>query len=268
MVSVYDFADYKRYFNSWVEQQPKQGHGEYRRVSLKLNVSTTMISQVFKGDKQLSLEMASDLCDYLNLEEDESEYFIILVEMEKAGSIKLRKRFEKQQKLRQEKAKKLENRVKKVIELDDATKSIYYSSWIYSGIRNLTSLPEFNDAASISERLHLPRNQVQKILDFLVSNKLCVAKDGELNVGPAQIFMGSSNLLVSKHHQNWRLQGFQKMIHADDQQFFFTMPMNLSVKVADRIRNELGKLVDQIIKEVGPTESETVRCLNIDWFEY
>jgi uncharacterized protein (TIGR02147 family) len=128
MVSIYQFDSYKTYFNSWVEQQPKKGHGEYRRLSLALNVSTTMVSQIFNSEKDLSLEMACEMAEYLLLNDEEADYFLLLVEYSKAGSAKLRSRLQKQIKDRQEKAKKLENRLKNVTVLDIHAKQIYYSS--------------------------------------------------------------------------------------------------------------------------------------------
>ncbi|WP_413290199.1 TIGR02147 family protein [Bdellovibrio sp. HCB337] len=267
-MSVYQFEDYKEYFNNWVESLPKQGHGEYRRVSMALNVSTTMVSQVFKGDKELSLELACDLCEYLNLNEDETDYFLLLVEHRRAGSMKLQKRLQKQIKERKDKAQKLENRLKKETELSDQQKAIFYSSWIYSGVRILASCDDFNDAVTISQRLNLPRNQVQKILDFLLTNGLLVQKKGELQLGATKTFIGSSDLLTVKHHQNWRLQGFNRMVQDDSKNLFYSGPMSLSHDVAELIRQELSNLLDKVYKVVPPSKSETTRCLNIDWFDF
>jgi uncharacterized protein (TIGR02147 family) len=271
-MSVYDFDDYKMFFNDWVQSQPREGHGEYRRLALSLGISTTLVSQVFRGGndqgKDLSLEMTAELCDYLSLNDDESEYLLLLVEFAKAGSTKLKKKFQRQIRQRQDKARKIENRVKKDIEMDETTKSIFYSSWIYSGIRILTDTELGNDAAEIAKRLHLPRNQVQKVIEFLLEHKLCLMKEGKLKMGPARTHIGSSNLLVVKHHQNWRLQAFQKMIQTDDDNLFYTSPMSLSFEVAEKIRRELPSFIEKISASVGPSKSETVRCLNIDWFEY
>lgn len=266
--SIYDFNDYKAYFNAWVENQPKAGHGEYRRLAISLNVSTTMISQVFKGDKHLSLELASEICDYLRFNDEEADYFLLLVEYQRAGSQKLHKRLKRQVLLRQEKARKLENRVKAAKEMSDEVKNIFYSSWMYSGVRLLTGLEEMNNAAIIAERLSLPRNQVQKILDFLITNHLVLAEKTQLKMGPARTHIGSSSLLVNKHHQNWRLQGFSKMISPDEKNFFYTGPMSLSEEVAGKIRQELPSFIEKINAQIIPSPSEVVRCLNIDWFEY
>ncbi|MGZ3744765.1 MAG: TIGR02147 family protein [Pseudobdellovibrionaceae bacterium] len=267
-MSIYQFDDYKDFFNQWVESLPKQGHGEYRRVALALNVSTTMISQVFKGDKELSLELACELCEYLNLAEEEVDYFLLMVEHRRAGSLKLQKRLHKQIKERKEKAQKLENRLKKETEMSEEQRAIFYSSWIYSGVRILASCDNFNDAAVIGQRLNLPRNQVQKILDFLLLHGLLVQKKGDLQLGPTKTFIGASNLLTVKHHQNWRLQAFNRMVQDDSRNLFYTGPMSLSPEVAEIIRQEISNLLDHIYKVVPPSASETTRCLNIDWFEF
>jgi uncharacterized protein (TIGR02147 family) len=265
--SLYNHTDYKRYVNEWIENLPKKGFGEFRRMSHALGVSTTMISQVFRGDKHLSLELACDLCDHLGLDDDDTEYFLLLVDAARAGSHKLQKRLERQIKARQERAKKLENRVKNATELSSEAKAIFYSSWIYSGVRILTDLKEYNDAGSIAERLQLPRPQVQKVLDFLIQNGLVVAEKGRLQPGATRTHVGSSNHLVAKHHQNWRLLSMTKMIHSDEDSFHYTGPMTLSHEVALQIRTQLPEIVEGIVKQVIPSPGETVRCLNIDWFD-
>lgn len=267
-MSIYDHDNYKEFYNTWVDQLPKQGHGEYRKLAQALNISSTMVSQVFKGDKHLSLEMASDMADYLKLTDEETDLFILLVDYAKAGSFKLKTRFEKQIRQKREHYKKLENRVKKEVELSDETKAIYYSSWLYSGIRLLTDIPSFSNANEIAEHFNLPRNQVQKILDYLLNHGLVALKDNKYNMGPTRIYLGSSSHLVARHHQNWRLQGFNKMIQSGDENFFYTAPMVLSKEAAEKIRQELPAFVEKIVKTVKSSDSEQARCLNIDWFAY
>lgn len=266
--SLYEFTDYKIFLNEWVESQPKKGHGEYRRIALSLNVSTTMISQVFKADKHLSLEMACELCDYLSLSEDEIEYFLLLVEHQKSGSQKLANRLLKQIKKKQERALKLENRIKKDMELSEEDKAIFYSSWVYSGISLMTDIDAYSNTTQISQRLNLPKNLVQKVISFLLEKGMCIEVKGNIKMGPTSTHVGSSNLLTVKHHQNWRLLGFNKMIFEDDKQLFFTGPMVMSQEVADEVRIRLPEIIQDILKKVHPSKSEVVRCLNIDWFEY
>lgn len=267
-MNIYDFKDYKEYFNAWVRALPKNGRGEYRRVAARLSVSTTMISQVFNGDKHLSLELASELTDYLHLNERETDYFFLLVESARAGSYNLQQKLKKRIEEARAEARKLEVRLHKDADLSEATKSIFYSTWLYSGVRMLSDLPEMNDAQAIADRLHLPRPQVQKVLEFLIREGLVIQKDNKLAMGPRRTHLGASSPLVIKHHQNWRISGFQKMILSDTDNLFYTGPMTLSHEVAERVRAELPALIEKITSWVVPSPSETVRCLNIDWFEF
>lgn len=266
-VSIYHYSDYKEFYNAWVENQPRQGFGEYRRLAQALGVSTTMVSQVFKGDKHLSLELASDLCDYLSLDDDETDFFLLLVDYGRAGSHKLQKRFHRQIKARQEKSKKLENRVK-VNELNDEARMIFYSSWVYQGIRMLADTGKFNDAEALSTRLNLPRNHVQKVLDFLITHNLLIEEKSKLKLGPSRTYLPTSSPLIGRHLQNWHIQATSKMNLARDDDFFYSGPMALSQEVADWVRQELPNFVQGITAKVIPSKSEVVRCLNIDWFEY
>ena len=267
-MSIFDFIDYKDYLNAWLENLPKKGHGEMRRMALHLNVSTTMMSQVLRGNKDFSSELASELADYLNLNDNETDYFFLMIDYARAGSHNLKTKLKKRLEHKKNESQKLVNRMPKDAELSEQNKAIYYSSWMYTGVRNLSAIPYYSDIDKISEKLNLPRNQIQKVVDFLIQNQLCVLKDGKLEVGPQKTHIGNNSLLVHKHHQNWRLQGFNKMVQSDDENLFYTAPMSLSKELASEIRQELPSIIEKIIKRVGPSESEVVRCLNIDWFEY
>lgn len=267
-MSIYQFDDYKTYFNDWVGNQPRKGFGEYRRVALSLNVSTTMVSQVFKGEKHLSLELAADLCDYLRLDEEETDFFLLLVELNRAGSHKLQQRFRRQVKARQEKAKKLENRIKNASVLSDEAKSMFYSSWEYSGIRMLIDVPGWSDPELIAQRLHLPRNHVQRVLEFLLQHQLIAKEKNHYKIGPARTHLATSSPLSLRSHQNWRLRALQQMSRSGDDAFFYSGPMTLSEEVAAWIRQELPTFVEKLNGKIIPSPSETIRCLNIDWFEY
>jgi len=266
-MNIYEFTDYKEFLKSWIAALPKNGRGEFRRIALQIRVSTTMISQVFNGTKHLSLELASEVADYLALNDLETDYFFLLVEYGRAGSVRLQQKLKRRIEGRRQEAKKLSSRLAKDAELSEATKAIFYSSWIYSGVRMLSALDGFNSADAIAERLKLPRNQVQKVLEFLINEGLVTQKSHRLDLGARRTHIASDSPLVTKHHQNWRLHGFQKMIMSDSEPLFYTAPMALSKEVADKVREELPSFIEKINKWILPSESEVVRCLNIDWFE-
>lgn len=268
-MNIYEFRDYKAFLNDYLETLPKKGRGEYRKWALKLGVSTTLISQIFKGEKNLNLEMASDLADHLGLSPEETEYLFLLVEFARAGSERLKQKLEKRIKGLQERAKKLSERLPKDVELSEQQQVQFYSSWLYAGVRIASAQPQVQTAEEIAQALNQPRAAVQKVLQFLLETGLCVYRDGKLDVGALRMHLGSDSPLVSKHHQNWRLRAMEKMsVHDEARDLFYSAPMALSEDVAARVRAELPAFIEKINKWVVPAPSELVRCLNIDWFEY
>ncbi len=268
MASIYEFTDYRDYLKNWIQGQSPQKKGLQGQLAKSLNISSTMISLILKGSKQLNLEQASDLSDFLGLTDRESEYFFLLVELGRSGSFKLEKKLRKRIKEHQDLAKKISRRAKNDIELNDEIKAIYYSSWIYTGLRNLTALPNKNEIQYFSQRLGLPQNVVARAIEFLVQNGLCQYQNSRLTYRQAHTHLDSDSPFVIKHHQNWRLKGFSVMDQFDQNHLFYTCPMSLSEKVAEEVRRLLPQVIEDILKKTNPSPSEKVYCLNLDWFEY
>lgn len=267
-MSIFEFSEYKLFLKTWIKSQPNGGRGLIRKMADHLRISSTMMSHILSGDKDFSFEAANDLGAFLGLDEQESDYFLLLLSYAKAGSFSLRERYKKKIKIEQKKATEISKRVKADKDLPEVAKTIFYSNWLYTGIRNLTACEQFQNVDQIADYLNLPRATIHKVIDFLVKNDLCLERNGKIIPGPKQTHVDHLSPLVSRHHQNWRLEGFTKMIDVEDKNLFFTAPMSLSYEVAETIRQKLPGYIEEIIKLVRPSPSEVVRCLNIDWFEY
>ena len=57
------------------------------------------------------------------------------------------------------------------------------------------------------------------------------------------------------------------MIADDSKNVFYTGPGALSHEAAAQMQKMILNFIQEYHKVSGPSESETVRCLNIDWFE-
>jgi uncharacterized protein (TIGR02147 family) len=267
-MNIYDYQNYRTYLENWLYQQPKHGHGVLREWAEKLRVHPTLLSQIMKGKKELSLEQADSLTEILNLTEQEAEYFLLLLMYERAGTQSLKRKFKKRIAEQQERSKNIAKRLNVKNVLNEETKAQFYSSWVYSGVRNLTALSEMKSADSIASRLGLPREMVQEVVQFLLQNSLCVQTDKGLSFGPSRTHVESTSPWVNQHHRNWRDRSAQKMLLRNEQDLFFTFPMSLSEKDAEQIRRLLPSWIEQIHAIVNTSPSECVRCLNIDFFNY
>lgn len=268
MTNVYEFNDFRSFLTEWLKNQPLKGRGLLSRWAEKLNVHPTLISQIMGGSKEISLELADELTRLLHLSDEEADYFLLLVQFSRSGSVSLRQRQQRKITEAQTRAKNLAHRLKQTTDFDSVAKAEFYSSWIYAGVRNLTAVPGQNSAEAIADRLQIPREVIVKVIEFLLRNGLCEMKNSQLTYGPQRTHLPATSPLVAQHHRNWREQAEQKMLWRREQDLFFSFPMSLSDKDAELLRQKLPLWIEEVHKIVGPSKSETVRCLNIDYFSY
>ncbi|MDD4974826.1 MAG: TIGR02147 family protein [Bacteriovorax sp.] len=265
-MSLFDYHDYKKYVNEWIEIQPKNGHGQLRKISQHLGINSVVMSQVFRGERDLTIEQALSVTQFIGLTTLERDYFLLLVQRARAGTNDLRKVFTKQLDDMKVASQALKNRIKHEA-FTDEDRATFYSHWYFSAIRLGVSIPEHNQLTKIADHLNLERSLVAKVVEFLLKNKLIVEKKNKLDMGPQVTHVGHDSPFVNRHHSNWRLQGLQAMENPREQNLFYTGPMAISHKACEEIRKNLIDTIEKTTKKASQSESEILYCLNIDWFK-
>lgn len=266
-MNIFTFEDYRKFIRFWVGSQ-KERRGTLSRLSKAMGISTTMMSQILSETKKLSHEMADQMALAMGLTDKETEYLFLLVDLDRAGTHSLKTRLKKRIHLAAQEARSLENRIRKDQELSETARATYYSSWLYSGVRNLAAIPELAFVESMSAHLGVSTETLLRVVQFLIENELLKREGGRLEPLSKITHLPAKSPLVVKHHQNWRLRAFQKMDEYREKDFFFTGPMSLSKELAKDIRTELPTFIERLGARLGPSESEAGYCLNIDWFEF
>lgn len=265
--SIYHFQDYRAYLRARIESSTAK-RGQLARISEAAKIHKTTLSQIFHGSKDFSLEQAFRVGEYLALRPDENEYLLLLVNYARAGTQELRESFKRQIVARQKAHQKLSNRVTRSRELTSEERSIYYSNWIYSATRNLSAIEGFQTVREISDRLGLDASFVNQVLDFLTRTGLCVEENEKFRPGPQMTHLEAHSPLVSRHHGNWRIKAMERHpVLRHEQELAYTAPMTLSAKDAERIRELIADLVQKTDEIVGPSPSEKLFCMCLDWFE-
>lgn len=266
-MSVFDYESYRAFIRNRVDSMPRKGHGQFRRIADFLGIQTSMLSQIMAGHREMNAETAALLCEFFGLNDLESDYFLCLVQLERAGNNRLRTQLRRQLKTLHAKSAEVEKRIPKVRELDDTAKATFYSQWYYSGIRLLTSIEEMNSIDALARRTRLPRNVVARAVEFLLSQGLCVSKNGMLSYGPQSTHIGADSSLVTRHHLNWRLKAMENLEGLKPSEIAFTSPVVVSAKDAEVIRRKLLDAIEDCVKIVDQSPSERLMCFNLDWVE-
>lgn len=267
-MSIYEHLNYKKLVLGILQERPKKGYGEFRRIAKHLNINPVIVSQIFRGPRDLSLEQAFELSSYFGFSDTETKYFLALVQLERAGTYQLKEYFKTQAQEFRRQGLDLKNRVTQTKILSDEAKGIFYSQWYFSAIRLLTSVDSQQTAEAISEYLKLPLKTVRKTLDFLEQHELVVLNEGRYQMGPRTTHLESSSPHVGRVHINCRLRGMMNLEGLGPEELFYSGPMVLSAEDAIWIRLQIVELLEKVTSRVRESKSEKLACLNIDWFDF
>lgn len=266
-MNIFEFEDYREFVRRWVASQRKAGYGQYRRIALRLRIAPVTISQVFKGDRDLPLEAALPLAEFMELGGIERRYFVKLVQLSHAGTPALRQIFlDELEKIKSE-SLQLKNRVPTQVRLSSENLAVFHSSWTFSAVRLLTSIEGFQTPRAIAEKLSLSLESVEQTLQFLTECGLCVFENDLYRMGPARTHLPDDSPFVVPRQMSWRSRAAVRMTQPSPDELFYTAPMTIATKDLASIKLEILKLIDKVGAVVGPSTSEELVCLNIDWFK-
>lgn len=267
-MSIYDYRDYKVFLRELIESFPKKGRGQARRLAEHLKVNSVVVSQILAGSRDFSSEQALPVAGFFGLDERATEYLVLLIQRARAGTKELENFYDRKIQTQRQANQDLKNRVVEHKELSDSDKGIFYSNWFYSGIRLLSSIEGFQSVDEIASYFGMSRAKVSEVVSFLTERGLCKEIKGKIHMGTTATYVDSTSKYVNSHRRNWRLKALERFTEPKESDLFYSSPYSLSEKDAEKIREELVKMISQISKKVGDSPAERLVCLNIDWFRF
>lgn len=265
-VDIFEFKDYRLYLSGWLEEARTLKKSNLSRLAESIGVHTSFLAHVLKGSKNLSFEQAAEMSDAIGHTAHEREFFYALLQIERAGTVKLRKYWQEKRDAIKKEREGLRSRMGAHHELTDRERAVFYSSWIYVAIFVSTDIEGGQTLEQIAERFHLTRAKAQEILEFLVKTGICVLEGARYKMGTNRIYVPNDSPLVVKHHTNWRIRAMQKMDTREDAELFFTSPMSISKADFARVREVFAKAIEETMAICRDSKSEEVVNLNIDLF--
>lgn len=224
------------------------------------------ISQVLAGHAHFSLEQAEALNGLLEHGDEESTYFLVLVEWGRAGTHSLKMHFERQLRKMQDQRLLLTNRFTDKRSLTPENQSTYYSHWAYCAVHMAVLNPDLRSPGVLSRYFDLPLPKVLEILDFLVSVGLVRREDGVFWPGDVRIHLDHNSSMIAKHHVNWRLQAMRALERETPHELHYSGVISVGHGDLPRIREALVRALEQVRGIVKNSKDEAVYCYSLDLF--
>lgn len=266
-LNIFDYHSYREFLKIWLVNAKKARRSNLSQLAEAAQVHPTFLSHVLAGSKELSLEQAMLISEYLPLTRLEQDFFFVLLNIERAGNKKLQNYWLEKKKILEQEKNKLSERFEKHKELTSEQRATFYSSWIYSAIWVSTAIEGGRTLAEIAEQFHLSRNVTEEILSFLVRTGICAELKGVFTMGETHVHIPNESPHVTKHHVNWRMKGIQRLDSRDSTELFFTAPMSIAKKDFGVLRERLTRLIQESVELAKASKAEELACLNIDFFK-
>lgn len=263
-MSFYETKDYKAIMAAALTGEGKRG--ELTRAAEFLNCQRSYLSRVLLEEMHLTTDHAFRLTQYFEYSTDERDYFLALVESERASSSDYRAYWRaRADEIKQRQAELGGVTRRRDLSIDKLQVN-YFASWTWSAIHFLVSIPEFQTPSAIAARLGLTPQVTTQMLEALQEQGLVEQSRGRWKYKAGEFHVDRSSPLVVFHHQNWRQRAVLDAQNAGNESLHYTAVQTMSRADADRIRARLMEFIREASQIAGPSTPEDAVALTLDFF--
>jgi uncharacterized protein (TIGR02147 family) len=266
LVTVFDCNNYQDYLEKVLPIRGEE-RGVRSKLALYLDCRVSHITQVIQGLSHFSPEMALKTADFLQLDENEMHFFLLLVNRERAGNHKLKTYYQNQiDDILKDRAN-VKNRLEVTDELSSEQIMHYYSSWHYSAIHILCSLESVKSYSDIRERINLPVDKIKEAVSFLIESKILDSDSEGLRTTGRRIHLDAKNKMISKHHTNWRIKAIEEVGVPKEKSLHFSAVYSFSRKDWETIKEVFLKSLKSSEEIIEKSPEDMVGAICLDFFE-
>lgn len=266
LAPVYSFTDYKAYLRARLEGE-ESSWGLLTKWATAAGCQRPYLSRVLSQEAHLTPAQGYGLARYWRLGEDETEYFLGLLELDRAGSAEYRQHWKRKNEELRRKQENLARLVERETAVSDDRDVAYFSAWYYTAAHVLTSIPDFQSERAIAEKLGLPPLQARAILESLAGWGAVKKEGARWRFQAREQHLPKESPLVLFHHANWRQKALLDAQLRNPESLHYTVVQSLSRADYEKVRRLVIELIEKASKIAGPSNEEKMMCLLCDFFE-
>ncbi len=229
------------------------------------------LSRVLRTKIQVTPDQAFRIAQFLRFDADESDYFMWLVEWDRAVDSTFRKNLEARLQRLRDRRLSIQEAVKRPApgaQMQMAASEItYHSHWGYLVVHVLINMG-FQTSAELVRRTQLPEAFVQTILEFLLQHGLIewvdLKKRYEYRSSATHISKDSPILHV--FHNQWRQRALVDAAIPNSDGLHFTNVQSISREDFAKVRSQVLALIKEVSQTATRSGSEELFSFTCDLF--
>lgn len=265
-MDIFDFKDHFSYLKAKVSQEAGSW-GRKTQLSNYMGVQPAFLSQVLAGKYSLSLEQTDLANQFFGHSPEESDFFILLVSRDRAGTKSLQKFYTKHIDEIINKRLSLIERLGRREDVPDQVQNTYFSSWLYPMIHVMCTVEGLRTRDSIAKHLNLSLEDVDRRLDFLEKSLMIQKINGQFVPTKKWIRLDRKSPHIVKHHTHWRLQAIQNLDTQREHDVHFSGVYSMDKKTAMAIQEQISVHLKSYTQLIESAPEEEVYIMSLDFFK-
>lgn len=265
MPELYKYDNYLNFLVFFFSK--KKQRGLKKKAADAMNVNTSFLSHILNGRQNLNEDQAFALSRFIGLSVDETNYFLLLTQKERASSSALKLHKEKEIQRLQRKQSKLSAKIEsKTKSINKEEMAEYYKSWIPTALHFLSAVPEYQTVSALGNRLQLDRQVLFENIELLTQLELIERNGDNVRFTSGNIHLSSNSTWVKNYHRHIR----QKTIDAIDRSqdnFHYSSVSAFAKKDYENVRTILSEAIEKIRKLIASSKEEEVYIYSTDLLE-
>lgn len=265
MKNVYKFDTYKDFLREMLISAGKRG--QLTRAAEALHCQRSYLSRVIAEGLHLTPDHAFKLALFLRLSADECEYFQTLVDFERAGDPQYRAHLQQRLAGMKRQHESVQQRAARADFSLDTLQVSYFSTWLWSALHFLTSIPAYQSLEALANRLGARPDFLRRHLEQLAAQGFVEERGGRWFYKKGEFHAPKDSPLVVLHHQNWRARAVQDAQDITGDSIHFTAVQTVSKKDFERIKGLLLNFIEEASRIAGPSQPEEGIAITCDVFK-
>jgi uncharacterized protein (TIGR02147 family) len=263
--SVFEFGSYKTFMAYMLSSKSRRG--QLTRAAEALQCQRSYLSRVISENLHLTPDHAFKLSKFFGLNATEREFFQALVDLERAGDPEYRSHLKQKVAEMKKRHESIQERTARTHLSIDALQASYFSSWAYSAIHFLTSIPEYQTIEAIGARLSLRPEFVLSCLQQLQKQQFVEERGKKWIYKSGEFHVAKDSPLVVLHHQNWRARAVIDAQDFGSNGVHFTAVQTVSHEDFTRLKEMLLQFISDLSQVTGPSKPEEGVAITFDFFK-
>ncbi len=260
------YLDYRSYLKDKLKSIRQSHQLTQKDFAKHIVCQPAYVSRILKGQADLSLEQADATTEFLQLSDQKSEYFMLLVQYERAGRARYKDKLKKKLDIIKRKALNADQTFKASKSLSQDISSTYYSDWYYAAIHLMLTIPQIRTPKKIAAYLGLSVETVESVLDFLHKAKIVTKIGGEYLQNTDSFYLKKDSLMSQTAHRYWRLLELNSLIQPKEDDFHFSSIVTMSKKDVPLLKQKILDCIEGFRSVIKDSKEEDMFCYTFDLF--